>query len=301
MFGAAKNPSSGLRLQYGYRNRKMTPPVEWRYDTSTSRTLWLLAHGFVAGLGGALVWLVVLAVVVLVSVLPDVNPTALLLVGLLFLVGGPASLLYLWPMLADPDQRPSVTSVVGEGQAPLPWTTRSVLAAALVGAFLLGLLAAVGVPVDVVYGLVVLAVFSPVVLNAFTTVGSISDDRLVCNGSSVPVRQVTGVRTLRVGSVVLCWVSYARGTGLFSPRLLTVPVEDVDDVRRGLIAVEEPPRSATSLGRSVRLLLGVAGTLFVAVAVVAFRAVPDAYAGIYVGVVIGAIGLLLWVVAWRGV
>lgn len=83
------------------------------------------------------------------------------------LVGGPLSLLYLWPMLSDPDQRPSAAEFAGaEG---FPFTARDVLLAAVAGAVGIGGFGAVGAPFDVIYWIVLGTVFSPIVVALLAT------------------------------------------------------------------------------------------------------------------------------------
>ena len=104
--------------------------------------------------------------------------TARLLAGpLLLLVGGPFSLLYLWPLLSDADQRPTISAFTWDEER-IPWTKRSFVVAVVGGALLLMAVAAAGVSFDGIFALVVGAVFSPIVVSLFTTDGSIDDDRL---------------------------------------------------------------------------------------------------------------------------
>ena len=274
--------------------------VEWQYDTRSSWVLRLIAHGFVAGMGGSILLVLGVILVSLPEILPQLGPDPLLLIVLLLLVGGPVSLLYLWPLFTDADQRPPVTAFTGDEER-LPWTKRSFIVAVLGGALLLLGLATAGVPFDGIFALVIIAIFSPVVVNLFTTDGSIEDNRLVCNGTSVPLRQVTGVRALAIGNTVVYWISYAQGTGLFSPRVVTVPANQSAAVRsaleRGLALDPVQPES----DRVVQFIVGAMGLLFVSVAGVAGWAVDDPVVGLYIGGVLGVIGILLCVAGWRGI
>lgn len=279
---------------------KVSSVIEWRYDTQSSRVLRLVAHGFIAGMGGSILLILGLILVSLPEILPYLGIEPVLLFVLLFLVGGPLSLLYLWPMLTDTDQRPSVTAFTWDEES-IPWTKRSFVVAVLVGALLLLGLATADVPFDIIFALVVVAIFSPVVVSLFTTVGSIEGDRLVCNGTSVPLRQVAGIRSLAVGTAVVYWISYAQGTGFFVPRLVTVPVQQSAAVRSALersVALD-PERPEPD--RVVQLIVGVIGLLFLSVAGVAGWTVDDPAAGLYIGGVFGLIGILLCIAGWRGV
>jgi hypothetical protein len=161
----------------------------------------------------------------------------------------------------------------------------------------------VGVPFDAVYALVVLAVLSPVFVNGFSTEGTVDGDRLVCNGSDVSLAQVRNVRSLRAGSAVVYWVSYARGTGLLAPRLVTVPVETAGAVGAALERGRSQPheREEREPDRIVQAVVVATGLSFLGVAAVAARAVDDPVVGLYVAGVLGTIGVLLCVGGWRGV
>jgi len=274
--------------------------IEWRHDARDSRALRVLAHGFVAALGGPLVLLGGALLLALPDILSGADPRILALIALLGLVGGPFSLLYLWPMLADAEQRPSPGPF---GAERLPWTVRSTAAATVAGGALFGGLAVVGVAGDALFGLAVALLFSPVLVNLFSAVGRIDDgDRLICNGQEVTLARLTGVRSVRVGGVVVCWLSYARGTGLLVPRFVTVPVEVADAVLaalKGGVGAESPePRTPD---RAVQIVVCSAGLLFVGVAVLAMRAEDDSAIGAYFGGVLGLVGVVLCVAGWRGV
>ena len=267
----------------------------------SSRALWLAAHGFIVGLGGPSVLIAGVLLVSLPELLPQLGTAMVLLVALLSLVGGPFSLLYLWPMLTDPGQRPATAALLAES-GTRPWTKRSVVAAVLVGSLLSGGAVAAGVPFSVLCALVALALVSPVVVALFTTVGSVTDDRLTCNGTAVPLRQVTGVRSVQLGATAVWWVSYARGTGLFAPRLLTVPTETATAVRTAVERGGEPRQpDRAKPSRPVRGILGTTALLFVGVGIVAVRAIDEPSVRLYVGGVTGTIGVLLALAAWRGV
>lgn len=284
----------------------MAPPsetasvVEWRYDTRSSWVLRLIAHAAIAGMGGSILLAIGVVLVSLPELLPHLGVWPLLLIVLLVLVGGPFSLLYLWPMLTNADQRPRVTSFTWDEER-LPWTKRSFLVAVLGGALLLLGLVTAGVSFTDIFVLVVAALFSPIVVSMFTTAGAIEDDRLVCNGTSVPLRQVNGVRSLVVGNAVVYWISYARGTGFFVPRLVTAPVQQSDTVRSALQRGEAIDPGHSQPDHVVQLIVGMMGVLFLGVAGVAKWSVEDLVVGLYISGVFGVIGIFLLITAWRGV
>lgn len=274
------------------------PPVEWAYDASNSRLLRVVAHLPAAGIGGAFLLAVGVfgALFLTDPELPD--PRVLVFVGLLILVGGPFSLLYLWPMLTDPEQRPSTGEFAGaEG---FPFTLRSVVTAAVLGAVGIAGSLVLGVPVEVVYGIVVAFVFSTLGVALVTTRGELAADELSVNGTEVPLERVAGVRSAGLGDVVVCWISYAPRSGLFLPRLFVVPVGSADAVRTRLRsgAGRSPERQGfDALTRVVLLAIGVS---FLGAAALAFTAIDERAVGGYLAAIVGAIGVLFCVAAWRG-
>lgn len=276
------------------------PPLEWRYDATTSRPLWVLAHAPVAALGGVFAWALggILVVGIAGFVTGGTDLRTVLLGGLLILVGGPLSLLYLWPMLTDADQRPRIEAVASD---EMPFTRRSTAAATAVGVAAFGALAAAGVPSPTLEVFVFLSAGLVVPVAVLSTHGHIEDGRLRNYGGAVDLSSVRAVRTLRVGDVGLAWVSYVRGTGLLAPRLLTIPAADRRTVLSALRAHETTPVE-TDTGPIVRTILVATGLAFLGAAALAFVAVDRGlYLRGYLSGIVGAIGVLFWVVAWRGV
>ena len=200
----------------GVEPKSASAEITWRYDTGSSWILRLIAHGFIAGIGGLLVFTFGMVLLTLPETITKLDFEATLLVALLLLVGGPFSLVYLWPMISDPDQRPTATAFTSKGGS-IPWTKRSATGATLLGAVILSGLLLVETTPNLAFSLIVLSIFSPAVASLFTTVGSISDNRLVCNGTEVQLKQITGIHSFQIGSVVLVWLTYSSGTKLLVP------------------------------------------------------------------------------------
>lgn len=274
------------------------PSIEWFYDTSTSRTLRIVSHLPAAGIGGAGL-LVLGAVVVGAAANPSVLSTRnVLLFLLLLVVGGPISLAYLWPMLTDPDQRPSPSEFAGaEG---VPFSARSVVVAA--GSGVLGILAlvVVGVPGGVIYWLVVGCVLSPILVALATTHGRVEDGTVTINRTTVPKARLSAVRSLRVGGLVVVYLSYLRRSGLFVPRLAIIPESEADVVMTALSDGVETDREPEPPDRAVQAVIMGSGVLFVAVAAVAYDAIDEPAVGLYVAGTIGGLGALLCLLSVRG-
>lgn len=274
--------------------------IQWRYDTETSWVLRLIAHGFIAGIGSPLILSLGVALISLPEVLPHLGIEMIVFIVLLFLIGGPFSLLYLWPLLTDSDQRPALTAFTWE-EGTIPWTKRSFLLALLGGTGLLAGLLAVNMPFDIIFAIIVMALCSPVVVTLFTSIGAIEDAHLKCNGHRVPLHQITRVRSVQVGNAVIYWLSFARGTGILAPRLLTVPVETSAHVQTALTegTTLTPERSQSN--RLVQVIVSVMGLLFIAVAIVGSMKIAEPAIRLYFSGVIGGIGLLLCLAGWRGI
>ena len=273
--------------------------IEWSYDASTSRSLRIASHLLVAGVGGA--GLLVLGVIVAgVAANPAVLRTRTVLLFLLLLVvGGPMSLAYLWPMLTDPDQRPSPSEFAGaEGS---PFSVRSVAAAAVSGAVAILALVAVGVPGGVIYLLVVGCVLSPILVSLATTHGRVEDGTVTINGTTVPETRLSAVRSVRIGGLVVVSLSYLRRSGFFLPRLAVIPEPEADAVMAALRDGVGTDRDSDPPDRAVQAVIVGSGVSFVAVAGLAYASIDDPAVRLYVAAVIGGLGVLVCLLGVRGV
>jgi len=276
------------------------PSTEWSYDAAASRSLRLLSHLPIAAVGGVFLPAAGASVAFVIADPGVLRSPFVLLVALLALVGGPMSLLYLWPMLADPDQRPTRSAFSDTDGSP--FTARSVGAAALAGALAVLALVAVGVPFGVVYGLVVGCVFSPILVAAATTEGTLDGGRLTINRREVPLDRVAGVRSIRVRGFVVLWLSYVPRSGLFVPRLAVLPADaDVGAVRGALEAGIRADPELKPPDRAVQAVAIGMGALFLASGAVAYVAVDEPVVGLYVAAVVGGLGAFLCLLGVRGV
>lgn len=266
--------------------------VAWQYDASVSPVLRTVAHLGIAALGGLLP---VFALAV-AGITVGADPGVVLLLVLLVLVGGPLSLLYLWPMLSDPRQRPNPAEF--EGAEGYPYTVRSVLVSLAAGAAGFGSLLFFGFPVAALFGIFIA---SMLLVAVFSTHGRIEDGRLATGGTAAPLRSVTGIRSVEIGGLLVCWLSYARGTGLFAPRFVTVPASEAEVVLETLRSGLETSAPVEDRDRLVGAVLAVSGLLFLAAGTAAYAAIDEALVGAYFGGVLAVVGAILCVAAWRGV
>jgi hypothetical protein len=275
------------------------PSLEWSIDASTSRPLRTVAHLSPAALGGALLLVLGAGLVFVVT-----NPTVLLsgpglVLLLLLVVGGPFSLAYLWPMLTDRTQRPSTAEFAGaEG---FPFSVRSVSIAAASGAVVILGLVVVGVPFEVVYWLVVVCVFSPILVAMATTRGELDGEGLAINRTEVPLARLRRVRSARLGDHTVVWLSYVERTGLFVPRLFVVPRSKREAVLDRLDAGVDADPAIEPPDRAVQTVLLIGGALFLGVAALASVSIDEPAIRLYAAVVLGGIGAALGLAGWRGI
>lgn len=257
----------------------MTGAVSWRYDATSQpwlRTLLLVAAGLLYGL---LLLFAASAAGVLGLAVWRGSWELRLLVGLFALVGGPLSLLYLLPMLRDPDQRPTFYPASVEH----PFSTRTRLIAAVAGAALLALAGWVAVPLAV--ALVAVGGLAGLGYVFAATRGRVDPDTstLALGPREFDLSRATGYRTRRLGPLALVTLSVPARPGRFGslPSRFAVPVERLGDVTAALDAVvaatdaEEPEgRDPNPVVRAVAVTLalvfvgaGVGGVAFAGVGV----------------------------------
>ncbi|MDS0260868.1 hypothetical protein NDI56_15795 [Haloarcula sp. S1CR25-12] len=209
--------------------------------------------------------------VLFLTLLPELlsNPEALVLVLLLAVVGGPVSLLYLWPVLTDPEQRSGVVDDSWLGALdPLGVAVTALVGlVAVVGSFRLadyGIVVLVGVCMGV--GLPVAGLLAtrgridPETLTLY-----VERDRNYTGGLAVEMRNWTALRRHRLGSVTVCIPSYAPGTDGSAPRLFVLPTSvatEADGVfQRALAASTDAPTRPGNPAVAVTLAAFGVGTL----------------------------------------
>ena len=105
----------------------------------------------------------------------------------------------------------------------------------------------------------------------------------------------------RVGGLVVLWLSYARRSGLFVPRLAVLPAADVEAVLAALEAGIEADPDLEPPDWAVQAVAVGMGTLFLASGAVAYVAVDEPVVGLYVAAVVGGLGAFLCLLGIRGV
>ena len=284
----------------------MTEPIEWRIDAANNRVIRLSLYAWIGLWGGAFVVLgaAILAIAVAQALAGD--PTLLLLVGLFALVGGPLSLVYLWPALRHSSVRPlsqfiydpaiDSTESLGERYARvLSW--RSALGAVIGGALILPALLVLN---PWLFVGAVAGTFASVLLTSFVAWGRLdpATSSLEYGTTTVPLEAVRTRRSLEVGGVEIVWLSYHRGsTDVTTPSLLVLPAEATAALDEALASAEgDPPERETAPGAG--LVLTVIGLALVLVGLVVAVGVDGPLGPrLYIGVVLGLVGAFL---AWIG-
>lgn len=219
----------------------------------------------------------------------------LALVVLLTLVGGPLSVLYLWPLLTDSHQRPPGSQLVPSGLTPRRLGVVSLLGAlVLVGAAWLDPL---GPFLVIGSGLAVLLPVGAALQNE----GEIdpTERTLTTRDKTVALDTLTGIRRVSAGRLTVHWLSYAGGSAPPTPRLLVLPTPIARTARETFEqGIDNPvPESQSASNRLVQVTLGGIGIGFLGGAILLFVVDPfPAGIALWMSSLIGMFGLIfLWV------
>jgi len=284
--------------------------IEWDRSFEVSRGARLFAYVFLGsffGLGLLIATALVVFLPFIVGSLLD-DPATLAVVALLALVGGPMSLLYLWPLLTDPEQR--------QGIAVSSWPA-SLSRAGVVVAAVLGAAAHVITAWATGMGPALLLAVGGLVgslgMSLFLSAGRIDPDARTLTirpnhwaersaTRTVDLDGWTNLRQFRVSPVVVLWPSYARGSRGPRPRLLSVPprvAEAAAPVFEDAIDVPAPERERDTnpTVAAVLVVFGL-GTFGVGAALWTLDAVPTGLRAWFAALA-GIFGFLFLAAAWR--
>lgn len=200
----------------------MASTVEWDAARSQSHVRTFARYAVLGLFGGFLIAITLAAAAIAVGAITAGRYDIPAFIALLALVGGPLSLLYLWPMITDPEQRP-----------PLPmleWRPQPRLLAASI---IIGAAFSVGTSLFVDGGhLLVLAVwFTLLFVVSFTgTSGRIDPgtDTLSVERRTGTLSAVSSVRRLDLWSWTVFLLTYTPAPA-GAPRIVVVPADVADD------------------------------------------------------------------------
>ncbi len=219
--------------------------IEWSHDPTDSRVGMACAYVTAGVFGGLVLFVVSMFVLAVAFAVAGGNLFALGFVVLLTLVGGPVSLLYLWPLLRHPKQRPSVPDWLAE------FRPQWVLLTSLFGALAIVL----STPSGFFFAPIAVGFASMVGLALFTGEGEIeTDTRTVRHGYSTEIELdgLTGVKRFCVAGIVLSWLSFPHGQ---PPRLLVLPSETDRAARPVFKEAAAQPAEARNPNRTVQATL----------------------------------------------
>lgn len=228
-----------------------TPTLSWAVTPETNRWLHLLAYGLLAPLGAVALILGGGAVAFAASSLREGAWAIVLALGAVavFALARPpvlAALLSEEASLGHDDWQPSrlgiVAASLGCAVAMLVAFQHSPAAAGAVAA---------------------LPFAAALVGMTLSTDAEIDREAMALTtqtGPTMSLSALSGVRSVAVGSVVVYWLSYARGAGsLRAPHALTVPREQAPQVREVLDAGIDADSGADPAGRTERAIVGLIG------------------------------------------
>lgn len=242
--------------------------IEWHRSAEESRTgRWLSVVALAPLLGLVAVFLlsVLVAVVAGFGTL-FARPEILLLVVVLALVGGPLSLLYLWPLLTDPEQRAGLaTGDIGLSFSELLASTALGIVGHAISVVVLSLGPYLFVAAGTGGGCLLLALFSTAG-RLDTEARTLSTEPDVFgarrSGREIDLTTWERVSRYRIGETVLLRCTYVAGHR--GPRLLTLPAWVDEHARPVIEAAVRTERSPIERNpdRLVQVILVGFGALF---------------------------------------
>lgn len=243
--------------------------VEWRIDAATSRFIRLVIYGWVGLLGGASILALGLILFVALSAALAGKYTLFGLIVLLLLVGGPFSLLYLWPavrsgsftplqrFVLDPATEPA-ESLGDRYAAVFSWWK----AFASIGLHATAILLLMGSDPRLLGGYVAVWFVILVLVSGVQTWGRIDTEEpsFEYRSGTIPLAAIERVRRWRVGRIVVCWLSYFPGTkSITTPSLvvLTPAAAEAFDIARSAAENSPPePRPTNTLAQTTAVAIG---------------------------------------------
>lgn len=276
--------------------------IEWHVDAASSRSLRAVVY-LVVGLFGGSMLLVLSGMAFLgVSLALGGEYTYLAWIALLAFIGGPLSLVYLWPMLVEREQRPPLAALTGDEEFAeryaAVFTRKRLLAAVLSGA--LSLLALALVDPRLAFGAVVGSVLLIPVASGRIARGRIDPEAGLLTYMNQPVglARVERVRRIDLGGATLCWLSYYSGHGdLSTPRLISTTPEAADAIEQAVAEIGPETDEQHAPDRALRVALAFLALCFLGLAALMFVVEPgsagDPVLQWYIAGTFGLLGLFL--------
>lgn len=276
--------------------------VEWHVDAASSRSLRAVVYLVVGLFGGSTLLLLSGMGFVGVSTALDGEYTYLAWIALLALIGGPISLLYLWPMLVEREQRPPLAALTGdEGIAEryaAVFTRGRLLAAVLGGA--VGLLALAVVDPRLAFGAVVGSILLVPIASGRISRGRVDPEAgsLTYMDRPVDFARIERVRRIDIGGAVVCWLSYRPGHGdLSTPRLISATPEAADAIEQAVAEIDPEIDEEYAPNRALQVAFAALSLCFLGLAALMFVVEPgsadDPVLQWYIAASFGILGFFL--------
>lgn len=253
--------------------------IEWHVDAASSGSLRAVVYVVVGLFGGGALLLVGAMGFLGVSMALGGEYTYLAWIALLALIGGPLSLIYLWPMLVEREQRPPLAVFAGDREIAERYATvftrKRLLAAVLCG--VVGLLALAVVDPRLAFGAVVGSFLLLPVASGVISRGRVDPETgsLTYMDRPVDLARIERVRRIDLGGTAFCWLSYYPGYGSFgTPHLIVATPEAADAIERTVASVEPEIDAEHSPDRVVQVALGALALSSFSTAVFVFFAEP---------------------------
>jgi hypothetical protein len=232
--------------------------IGWSHDPTDSRVGMALAYVTAGVFGGLVLFAVSMFALAVAFAVAGGNFLIVGLIVLLALVGGPFSLLYLWPLLRHSEQRPAAPDWLAA------FRPRWILLASLFG----GLAIVLFLPSGFFFVPIVGGFMSMFGLGLFTSEGEIdTETRTLRYGYNIEIELdgLTDVKRFQIAGLALLWLSFPRGR---IPRLLVLPSETERIARPIFAEAAAQPAETHDPNRAVQATLVALALVFFSVPVV---------------------------------
>lgn len=253
--------------------------IEWHVDAASSRSLRAVVYVVIGLFGGSTLLLFGAMGFLGVSMALGGEYTYLAWIALLAFIGGPASLVYLWPMLVKREQRPPLSALFADEELAeryaAVFTRGRLLAAVLSGA--VGLIALFSLDPRLAFGAVVGSILLVPIASGRISRGRVDPDETTLTYMDRPVdlARIERIRRVYLGGTVFCWLSYHPSYGSFgTPHLIVAIPEAADAIERTVASVEPEIDEEYTPDRALQAALGALALSSFSTAVFVFFAEP---------------------------
>ncbi len=286
--------------------------VEWRIDAANSRAIRLVMYGWHGLFGGGFILLGGFILFIGVSAALAGNLAVAALIGVFVLVGGPFSVLYLYPAIRSGSFTPLSQFIYDPAPDPAePLGTRYAAvfswhhAGIAIGLHLLILPVAFWLDPRLLWGYVAIWFGLLFTTSLLSTWGRINptDPLFEYRSTTIPLGAIAQVRRCQIGHLIVCWLSYQRGAASITTPSWIVFTPEAAAAFEAALARAESRSAAGDASRPIeRLVAGGIGAGCLAIGGwIWFVVETDPGYGVYAGVVFGLIGVFFLWLGYTGV